>query len=480
MTQTPSDDLDDRDKPNPDWTRPPEPALHRAARKGDTARIAQLLAEGADIEERAEVEFGGRAYLSGLTALMIAARSVDGATADTLRFLVERGADVHARSCASVSAAWYAAGLGGRWWVPPNAITPDHVERLRYLLDQGLDPNESSHAPLLAQACEAGDPSRVELLLQRGAVARVECDCDDPEARPPSFRMPICCAARSGSVHCVRLVLEMGVDPDSRDRYGETALMMAGSPDVVRTLLAAGSNRDAVNERGKDAVACILWGHPLAVTPLAHRYEAVKALIEAGADIERQDECGMTRLAAAAFDQNPDAVEFLLALGARADARSPEGATPLHGICWWGERDCADEMEACERIIRALVKAGCPVDAADHDGVTALHQAARGDWSNPTAIRVLLELGATVDVPDSGGCTPLMLAAARGELPSIEALCAAGADPTRLNAAGETALDAARWFLSLFDVGHALRPNAEAALACLERAAAKTRPTGLG
>lgn len=75
---------DDRDKPTPDWERPPEPPIHRAARKGDIAQLSALIQSGADIETRADLEFDNGPHLSSLTTLMIAARSIDGASVDTL------------------------------------------------------------------------------------------------------------------------------------------------------------------------------------------------------------------------------------------------------------------------------------------------------------------------------------------------------------------------------------------------------------
>jgi ankyrin repeat protein len=108
-----SDQVDDRDKPSPDWERPPEPAMHRAARHGDLCELESLVESGADVNVMADLEFDNGPHLKGLTALMVAARSIDGATTETLRWLVEHGADIHARSAGGNTAAWYAAGHGG-------------------------------------------------------------------------------------------------------------------------------------------------------------------------------------------------------------------------------------------------------------------------------------------------------------------------------------------------------------------------------
>ena len=103
------------DSPPPPPPAPPEPEIHRAARLGDTASVERLLASGVAIDARCALEFDHGAVLRGLTPLMLAARSVDGADVATLRWLLAHGADLRAGSEAGVTAAWYAAGKGGRW-----------------------------------------------------------------------------------------------------------------------------------------------------------------------------------------------------------------------------------------------------------------------------------------------------------------------------------------------------------------------------
>jgi ankyrin repeat protein len=457
-------EVDDRDSPSPDWTRPPEPAIHRAARHGDVETLVRLIDEGGDVDERADLEHDNGPHLNGLTTLMVAARSIDGASVETLRRLVEKGADIHARSDGGNTAAWYAAGHGGRWQFHEKAVTPDHVERLRYLLDLGLDANECNGIgrSLLTEACSAGDPARVALLLERGVspvvgtqqapgsplLNRILQRIRPGKTRVPtgtasSSEIPLFCAAESGSAKCVQLLLDAGVNPNTRDDSGETPLMSAGSADVVRVLLEAGADRDAVDEFGKDAFQSILEESCDADRCGPERFDVARALLDAGVDLEQRGRYGKARLASAAFGHHADAVEFLVSVGARADARDSDGGTPLHAICWQGEYSDEETNQACERIIRVLVEAGVSVDAEDRGGQTAMHEAAAGDWGNATAIRTLLALGAAVDPADKQGVTPLMLAAGNGETACIKLLLGAGADPKRADKDGDTALDAA-------------------------------------
>jgi ankyrin repeat protein len=366
-------------------------------------------------------------------------------------------------------------GPWGRWEFHEKAVTPDHVERLRYLLDLGLDPAECNFVgrSLITEAASAGDPARVQLLLDRGASATAvpvqsrvrgkmprltpiplpgepENSAKVPRGDADSYQIPLFCAAQSGSAECVELILRAGADPNTRDSSGKIALMVSGSPAVVRTLLQAGADLHATDEFGNDAFQAAIEGSCDSDACGAERFEVAQALLEAGVDIERVDQYGKTRLASAAFGHHADAVEFLINLGAKADAADAEGGTPLHSICWQGESD-EERNRACEQIIRALIRAGTDVDAVDRRGMTAMYEAAYGDWGNQTAIRTLLELGADPDPVDDDGDTPLLLAAANGATECVQVLLQAGADPTRRNRKGRSALDAARDHLGTWE-----------------------------
>ena len=75
---------------------PPEPRIHRAARLGDLVELGRPLAAGEDVDSRADLEYDYGPFLRQLTPLMVAARSDDGATAETLRWLLGHGADPRA------------------------------------------------------------------------------------------------------------------------------------------------------------------------------------------------------------------------------------------------------------------------------------------------------------------------------------------------------------------------------------------------
>jgi ankyrin repeat protein len=96
--------------------------------------------------------------------------------------------------------------------------------------------------------------------------------------------------------------------------------------------------------------------------------------------------------------------------------------------------------------IGQALAAGAQIDSLDTrrsvNGRRALNWAALGNRVD--AMRFLLRRGASIDMANLTGFTPLHHAAEAGSLAAAEVLLAAGADATRLNAAGYSAADVAR------------------------------------
>ena len=96
-------------------------------------------------------------------------------------------------------------------------------------------------------------------------------------------------------------------------------------------------------------------------------------------------------------------------------------------------------MKRDTEAVRALLKNGEDVNAAQGDGMTALHWAARNGDLELT--QMLLYAGANVKATTRlGGYTPLLMAADQGHANVIAALVAGGADVKAANALGTTPL----------------------------------------
>ena len=86
--------------------------------------------------------------------------------------------------------------------------------------------------------------------------------------------------------------------------------------------------------------------------------------------------------------------------------------------------------------VRQLLREGADVNAAQGDGMSALHWAA--EHGDPELTEMLLYAGATIDVVTRiGEYTPLHIASRNGVSEVVSVLLAAGADANRLRSAGD-------------------------------------------
>ena len=156
--------------------------------------------------------------------------------------------------------------------------------------------------------------------------------------------------------------------------------------------------------------------------------DVLGALYQGQRDLARRlaDEADSLNVAEAAALDEVDRVRELLDAGEGADARTPDGFTPLHLAAFFG----------APRVAALLLARGAdPAAVADNPmRVQPLHSAAAGRHDDIAVM--LVTAGADVDARQQGGYTPLQAAAANGDVELVRALLAAGADPDLANDAG--------------------------------------------
>lgn len=133
-------------------------------------------------------------------------------------------------------------------------------------------------------------------------------------------------------------------------------------------------------------------------------------------------------LADAAEQRDRAKIRELVERRVDVDAAQADGMTALHWAAWH------DEVE----MAKLLVSAKGNVKAANRYGVTPLSLACTN--GNTAIVELLLEAGADTDVTLPGGETALMTAARTGRLGPVKALLARGADVNAREAKGQTAL----------------------------------------
>ncbi len=168
---------------------------------------------------------------------------------------------------------------------------------------------------------------------------------------------------------------------------------------AVKRLIEAGANVNQQNKHepsevadGKTALMIASWNGDT---------EIVKLLLKAGAKVNLKDSDGSSALYMAAVNGHADIVDLLLAAKADANEVTSSGYTIIMMMAMHPAE------ENLERVVKALVAAGCDVNAKDESGNTALHLACDpGEEGQIIIAKVLLENGAKLDVKNQDGLTP--------------------------------------------------------------------------
>jgi len=211
---------------------------------------------------------------------------------------------------------------------------------------------------------------------------------------------------------------------------GETFLHWAafnGDSDAVRWLVDSGADCSAKDKLGKTPLCRCANGDS----------DCVKLLLQSNTDVNHQDADGVTALHRAALAQCVTNLQLLLRAGALPNACSDAtGHSPLHDACFGGDLKCAQALVTHGAQVDMHVKAG---KGRNNAGAQALHFAAQ--QGNDEVVKFLLKKGASVNAKDGKGCTALHYAAYTGCTTVVATLMQNRADPAVVNADGQRPLD---------------------------------------
>jgi ankyrin repeat protein len=242
-------------------------ALTFAAREGDLESAKLLKAAGADLNQTTEY---------GWTPLLTAANNRHYKLA---AWLVENGADVNLANKGGWTPLYLATDNrnieGGDF--PVSKPDMDHLDLIRTLLDHGANPNLRSKDDTLTRtiftmqwffeagatpfvrAAQSGDVALMKLLLNHAADPKIPTDFGDTA---------LSAAAGIGwvegvtyehsakeNLEAVKMLLDLGLDPNAANRDGRTPLMGAalkGRSDVVQMLVDHGAKLDTRDHGSRD------------------------------------------------------------------------------------------------------------------------------------------------------------------------------------------------------------------------------------
>jgi ankyrin repeat protein len=420
--------------------------------------------------------------------------------------------------CYALLAVSMPATLGA---APPTASLVEAVrsgdaDRVRLLLGQKIDVNGASRdgSTPLHYAVQRDDQSMVELLLKSGANVRAAnrygvaplaiaavnghagilkalLDAGaDPNAGLSADETPIMTAARTGKVDALKTLIAYGAQVNTRDSRGQSPLMWAAAKnnaDAVRVLVEAGGDlraRTNNKQTGRAAqMTVFLSPQPTGFTALlfavrAGSLDAVKALLDAGADLNDTLSDGESALVVATANAHWEVANLLLDRGADPN-HAGAGWNALHQTVHSRRPNLGytpgpvptGSLDSIE-VVKKLIAKGIDVNARmskngmkdgqrnrlNRLGATAFLLGAKN--TDLEVLKVLLDAGADINIPSADGTTALMVAAGLamwyvgedgGSLPGQEdeavevvKLCVErGADVNAVNKMGETPLHGA-------------------------------------
>ncbi len=189
-----------------------------------------------------------------------------------------------------------------------------------------------------------------------------------------------------------------------------------GDLDAVKALIESGADIDAQGDS---------YGYTALISACEHNYiEMVRYLLSKGADPNITAKDGSTALIRAAGNA-PDAVEPLLSAGADIDARADDG-TGVMTQCVFGVLYKGYPMELAELLVSRVSDADEAMSAPDAiSGYTPVFWAARENHEQ--LVRLLVEHGADVNAAAKDGKTPLTLAEEEGHQGMVKLLKSMGA-----------------------------------------------------
>jgi ankyrin repeat protein len=362
-----------------------ETVLMLAARSGNPEAVKTLLARGANPNSRERL---------GQTALMWAAAEGHAAV---VRALIEAGADLNARLDSGFTAFFFAVREG-------------HLDAVKTFLDAGIDatammqpPESESGSGRRRASRRPPDTSPLLLAVQNAhfelAIALIDAGADPNDVRTgftplhmiPGVRKPDSSdgsdgappvgAGRLSSADFVREIVKRGANVNFRLPEGTRSLpgtsSRAGTEGATPFLFAADRSDVPLMRLLMELGADPLLGNFDNTTPLlaaagvgtvepqeeageeSEALEAVKLLLDLGADINAVDNNGDTAMHGAAFNISPRVVNLLAERGADPriwNIRNKDGATPLfitEGFSGRLPRPDAPTMEAVTKLMFA-------------------------------------------------------------------------------------------------------------------------------
>lgn len=353
--------------------------------------------------------YGGlREILDGPTALHVLAEAKFWWQLDGIRLLVKKGANINSRNERGETPLHVACSgkLSVKNSLEKPSLWRDNCVHL--LLSQGADPNVLDDAGLSPLHKAGSAPEVMQILLQGGAKL-----CAGKIS-------PLFSAIQARDVEALRILLDMGADPNSIDTMRSCQVSYRVTDQERCALFCASFAQSFQNvgpivklliERGADMYLPLNDQETLIHYVFQHaEYDVINAFLECAhkIDFDDKDQLGRTVFLAACdwsgvFPVDPKVptpIIRLLDLGVDITAVDSEGRNALHHLL--------DNLGIKQDVIlQFLSRPACKplLSQKDNKDFTPLHYALR--LLRPQACEALINLGCDTLAPDPNGATAL-------------------------------------------------------------------------
>ena len=203
-----------------------------------------------------------------------------------------------------------------------------HIDTVRMLIERGADVSAQNKygSTALHWALMNGHVDLARMLIKCGA---------DVSAQEKDGSAALHLASKKGHVDLARMLIERGADVSAQDRYGSTALHFAswsGHLDLAQMLIERGTDVSAQRNDGSTA---------LHFASLSGHVDLARILIERGADVSAQRNDGSTALHLASQSGHVDLTRMLIERGADLSAQRNDGSTARYLASLNGHVDLA-------------------------------------------------------------------------------------------------------------------------------------------
>ncbi len=256
-------------------------ALWHAVAEGSYEEIAQYIANGASLHEEVAKNIANGECIAEYTTQSILHRAVQRGDIEIVKLLLKHGADVHVK----------AAKTG---WSP------------------------------LHEAASSGSTELAALLLEHGADINAINEPQEPGDHIPE-EPPLHVAARKDHLPMVQFLVERGANINQLRQAPNVISVLHNAlethnKEMIQYLLEHGANIKNKGVRPILMEACVYEVST----------EILDLLIKYNADVNEQDEIGLTPLMVAAFTENECHVQYLLEHHADVQLIDEIGYTALH------------------------------------------------------------------------------------------------------------------------------------------------------